>query len=239
MVAKKRGRPPKAKEKDASEDPEVLEQDSDDEISDGMVADLVTGEAVKLNEKEAHRQEEERKLLEEFGYEEADYKDLIHRNVRVKPRQLKAKTFPLAVLRGNKVSRDIQERLYILIDILPSKTKADDSKKGAGCLAEFLRDTPAAEYAVWTNGTERIVYWKKTDAIKTRTLLINDIPRFGKDLDDSFAPGRKSSGKRFPVLCARPFADAMTTSMRSVGDPTKRSSGSSSRSCSPRSRMSA
>lgn len=37
--------------------------------------------------------------------------------------------------------------------------------------------------------------WKKTDAIKVRTLLVNDIPRYGKGLEDSFAPGRKKLRK--------------------------------------------
>lgn len=54
-----------------------------------------------------------------------------------------------------------------------------------------MRDIPSAEYAVWTNGTDRVVWFKQRDAIKTRTLYVNDIPRFGKGLDDSFAPGRR------------------------------------------------
>jgi type I restriction-modification system DNA methylase subunit len=46
----------------------------------------------------------------------------------------------------------------MLIDIEKPKTKPDDSKRGAEVLAEFLKDTPRAEFAVWTNGTERLVY---------------------------------------------------------------------------------
>jgi type I restriction enzyme M protein len=169
--------------------------ETDEEIGDGIIVDLVTGETIKLNEKESVRQEEERKLLEEFGYENSDYPNLIRRDLRIKPRQLKARKFPLVVLREENKEKELQRRLFILIDIVSSKTKPDDSKNGSENLAEFLRDTPAAEYAVWTNGTERIVYWKKTDAIKVRTFLINDIPRYGKGLDDSFAPGRKKLRK--------------------------------------------
>jgi len=176
-------------------EPGLLYSESEEEIGDGLVVDLITGEMIKLDEKESFRQEEERKLLEEFGYNKAEYRDLIRRNVRVKPRQVKAKTFPLVVLNQTKKGDDVQERLYILFEIVPAKIKADDSKKGSEMLAEFLRDTPAAEYAVWTNGTERIVYWKNTEAIKVRTLLVNDIPRYGQGLGDSFAPGRQKLRK--------------------------------------------
>jgi type I restriction enzyme M protein len=163
----------------------------EDEVSDGQIVDLITGEAIKLDEKESARQEEERKLLEEFGYEKADFRDLIRRDVRVRPVQLKARRFPLVVLRDGDKGKDPAGRLLALIDILPAKTKPDDSAKGVDALAGFLCDTPGAEYAVWTNGTERLVYWKKTDAIATAPLLINDIPRYGRGLEDSFAPGRR------------------------------------------------
>jgi type I restriction enzyme M protein len=49
-----------------------------------------------------------------------------------------------------------------------------------------------AEYAVWTNGTDRVVYWKETGRIKVRTRLVNDIPRFGKGPEDCFAPGKQA-----------------------------------------------
>lgn len=161
------------------------------------LTDLVSGEAIKVNEAELLRQEEERKLLEEFGYDQADYRDLIRRGISVKPGQDKARKFPLVVLRppnGVKVN-EMLKRLYILIDIVPKKTKPEDSKKGADALAEFLKDTAHAEYAVWTNGTERIVWWKNTDALKVRAYRINDIPRYGKGRDDSFGAGRQKLRK--------------------------------------------
>lgn len=185
----------------AADESEVLEErqaalgEAEEEISDNTIVDLVTGESIKLNEKEVIRQEEERKLLEEFGYERADYRDLIRRDVRVKPRQLKPRRFSLAILREGDKTRELQDRLYVLFDIVSPKIRPDDSKNGSEILAEFLRDTPAAEYAVWTNGTERVVYWKQIDAIKVRSFLINEIPRYGKSLDDSFAPGRKKLRK--------------------------------------------
>ena len=70
-----------------------------------MVLDLITGQTVRLNEKEAIRQEEERKLLEELGYEAADAKDLIRLNLSLKPSQGKAKQFPLVVLRQPRPAR--------------------------------------------------------------------------------------------------------------------------------------
>jgi hypothetical protein len=45
--------------------------DDDAEMDEGQVVDLITGDPVKLSPKESVRQEEERKLLEEFGYPEA------------------------------------------------------------------------------------------------------------------------------------------------------------------------
>lgn len=184
--------PPDDPADDVEESIEKYAKD-EEEISDQQIVDLITGETITLNERELIRQEEERKLLEEFGYEAVDYKDLIRRDVTLKPLQAKrTKKFPLVVLReaANKGKTDPASRLFILFDIQPNK-KSDDSKTGAETLAEMLRDLPGAEYAVWTNGTDRVVYFKKRDTIKTRTLLVNDIPRYGKGVEDAFAPGQK------------------------------------------------
>lgn len=160
------------------------------ETEAGQVIDLVTGEAVKLTDQEQNRQEEERKLLEEFGYPMAERADLIRLDYRVRPKQLKARRFALVVLRPAPGGTPDEDRLHILIDIQKSKTKADDAKKGAEQTAEYLRDTPKAEFAVWTNGTDRVVYWKEPSKIKVRTVLVNDIPRYGKGPEDCFATGK-------------------------------------------------
>lgn len=160
------------------------------EVEAGQVIDLVTGEAVKLTELEQNRQEEERKLLEEFGYPMAQRADLIRLDYRVRPKQLKARRFALVVMRPALEGTADDDRLHILIDIQKSKTKADDTKKGAEQTAEYLRDTPKAEFAVWTNGTDRVVYWKEPGKIRVRTVLVNDIPRYGKGPEDCFATGK-------------------------------------------------
>jgi type I restriction enzyme M protein len=167
-------------------------EDLDVEQEDGQVVDLVTGDPVKLTDVEQIRQEEERKLLEEFGYPTDKKTDLIRLDVWVKPKQLKKRKFPLVVLRnGNGAAgAALDSRIYILIDIQKPKTKREDAKGGTDALAEFLRDTPQAEYAVWTNGTDREVYWKETGRIKVRTLKVNDMPRYGKGPEDCFAPGK-------------------------------------------------
>jgi type I restriction enzyme M protein len=191
-----------AKKKRAQSDETVIETDATEATAtegddvelqeDGQVVDLVTGEPVKLSEVEKIRQEEERKLLEEFGYPGEKKKDLIRLDVWVKPKQLKKRKFPLVVLRNGNGSAGtaLDSRVYILIDIQKPKTKREDTKGGTDALAEFLRDTPHAEYAVWTNGTDREVFWKETGRIKVRTLKVNDMPRYGKGPEDCFAPGK-------------------------------------------------
>jgi type I restriction enzyme M protein len=175
-------------------DTEASETPSGDEpvLEETQVIDLVTGQSVRLTEVEKVRQEEERKLLEDFGYPEDLKKDLIRRDLRVKPRTLKPRKFPLVVLRPipQGAASAAEDRVYILIDIEKTKTKSDDSKKGAECLAEFLKDTPHAEFAVWTNGTDRVVYWKQSTRIKIRSVLVNDVPSYGKGPEDCFAPGK-------------------------------------------------
>lgn len=166
------------------------ESGGEDELEAGHVVDLITGEGVKLNELEQIRQEEERKLLEEFGYPAAEKKDLIRLDFRVQPRQLKARRFSLVVLRPKVADEPDEARIAILIDIQKPKTKAEDSKKGTELTAEYLRDTPKAEFAVWTNGTDRIVYWKEPGKIKVRSVLVNDIPRFGKGAEDCFTQSK-------------------------------------------------
>jgi len=174
------------------QDAEGLEKD-ESALEEGQIVDVITGEPVKLSESEQLRQEEERKLLEDFGYPDDRKSDLIRRDLRVKPRSLKVRKFPVVVLRPrtNGAGNKAEDRVYILLDIQKPKTKSDDSKKGADVLAEFLKDTPNAEFAVWTNGVERLVYWKQTTRIKVRAVLVNDIPSYGKGPEDCFAPGKE------------------------------------------------
>jgi len=84
---------------DAAESIPAANGDEDSEMDEGQVVDLITGAPVKLSPKESIRQEEERKLLEEFGYPEQQKKDLIRLDFRVKPQQGKPRRLPLAVLR--------------------------------------------------------------------------------------------------------------------------------------------
>jgi|WetSurMetagenome_2_1015567.scaffolds.fasta_scaffold34060_2 type I restriction enzyme M protein len=181
---------PNVEEEGVADVTETESAGSEDELEAGHVVDLITGEGVKLSELEQIRQEEERKLLEEFGYPVPEKKDLIRLDHRVQPRQLKARRFSLVVLRPKIGDEPDEERISILIDIQKPKTKAEDSKKGAELTAEYLRDTPKAEFAVWTNGKDRIVYWKEPGKIKVRSVLVNDIPRFGKGAEDCFAQNK-------------------------------------------------
>jgi type I restriction enzyme M protein len=170
---------------------DTLVETEEEQSDQGQILDLVTGETIALSPKEQVRQEEERKLIEEFGYPP---KDTIRRDFQVHPKQLKTRRLPLVVLRPSLLgnSKPEGERLYILIDIQPEKIRADDPKKGAELLAELLRDTPNAEFAVWTNSTERLVYWKEAGRIKIRTKLVSDIPRCGKGLEDCFTLDRQA-----------------------------------------------
>lgn len=182
------------------EDDKIVEEtadpgsnDEEAELEEGFIVDLITGDHVKLNELEQIRQEEERKLLEEFDYPQQLKTDLIRKDFRIKPRQLKPRRFALVVFRtATNAEQPTEKRVYILIDVQKPKTKADDSKKGAEIVAEYLRDTPSAEFAVWTNGTDRVVYWKQTGKIKVRTLLVNDIPSYGKGASDCFAKEKEA-----------------------------------------------
>ncbi len=190
-----------------SEEFDTINNADEEEITDGMIVDLITGQIIKLNDKELIRQEEERKLLEEFGYEKAEFKDLIRRDISIKPRQSnRAKKFPLVVLHPVKKggSDKAAERPYILFDLQPKK-KPEDTKVGAEALADVLRDIPTAVFAVWTNGTDREVFFKKSDAIKIRSLKVNDIPRYGKDVDDSFEPGQKKLRKAVSASLRQAF----------------------------------
>ena len=158
-------------------------------LLDSQILDLVSGKPVKLTEVEGFRQEEARKLLEEFGYPRDD----LRTDLRIKPTQLKARKFPLVVFRqATTTDTPDADRVMVLTAIEKPKTKADDSKRGAEVLAEYLRDIQPAEYAMWTNGTDRVVYWKEAGRIKVRTLLVNDIPRYGHGAEDCFAIGKQA-----------------------------------------------
>ena len=179
-----------------------INTDGDDAGNDTQIVDLITGEPISLSDpKEIIRQDEERKLLEEFNYPEVFKRDLIRLNATVRPQQGKSRRLPLVVLRADdamqpsdteqtkkgKKEEFAASRLYILFDIQAPKVKQDDPKKGADQTAELLKDTPHAEFAVWTNGTERVVYWKEQTRIKVRERIMSDIPRFGRGSEDCYA----------------------------------------------------
>src|SRR5262245_21721283 len=111
---------------------EVYEIEQEDENQSTLevhehLTDYITGQPLKLNDLEQIRQEEQRKLIEEFGYPESQKTDLIRRDFRVRPKQLSARKFPILVLRSRSGKQETDEqRLYILIEIQKPKVKADD-----------------------------------------------------------------------------------------------------------------
>src|SRR5688572_5341413 len=84
----------------------LTDEQEEESGEESRVVDLITGETISLSDpKERIRQDEERKLLEEFGYPELVKRDLIRLNLQLRPQQGKSRRLPLVVLRPDAATQ--------------------------------------------------------------------------------------------------------------------------------------
>ena len=145
---------------------------SEEEIPKDIVIDFITGKKLKLTEEEKVRQNFERVLVKDYGYNKnlMDIEFPIQRGSKGK----KPERADIVIFKDNK--QKTQDNIYILVE-----TKQPKKKEGLMQLKTYLTAT-TAEFGIWTNGTKEIIYLQKTIQ-PTNFKEVIDIPKFGQTLD--------------------------------------------------------
>jgi type I restriction enzyme M protein len=158
------------------------------EIPAGKIADFVTGKLCLDNEFEQIRQNFERTLIEEYGYERSD----LAVDVRVKTQdgsRAATKKISLVVYKTGIDTRTADD-IYIVIQIVKPNSQPTDSTGGTDDLERLLIACPKAEFGCWTNGVENLYFQKKKQKFDTDILPVNDFPGKGQDASAIFTTDR-------------------------------------------------
>lgn len=148
-------------------------------IPDGKTIDYLTGKFVRDTPEEYVRQNIEKALVQQYGYEAKD----IVSEYPIKVGSSK-KRVDIVVFEAGRPQA--QETTYILIETKRSDIDRDDKKDGVGQLKSYMAACLNARYGLWTNGTDRACFEKiSTDSGEWTFKEIIDIPRFGKSGDQS------------------------------------------------------
>jgi type I restriction enzyme M protein len=158
------------------------------EIPEGKLVDFIDGKLRADNEIERIRQNFERTLLEEYGYERAE----IGVDVRVKVPE-GSRTVPkkaaLVVYHPGAATRT-DDDIYIVTHIARPNTQPADSTSGTDDLERMLIACKRAQFACWTNGIEAVYFQKKVLKFDTDVVVVNDFPRRGEDASTIFTTDR-------------------------------------------------
>jgi type I restriction enzyme M protein len=157
-------------------------------IREGKIIDFIDGKTRPDGELEQVRQNFERTLIEEYGFDKTD----VGVDVRIKV-QDGSRTVPrrlsLAVFRPG-TTKQVQDDVEILIQIAKPAVQPTDSRNGAGEVEKLLIACPTAQFGCWTNGVETIYFQKRKGKFDTDVLPVNDFPRKGEGPSSIFTTDR-------------------------------------------------
>ncbi|MDP9201842.1 MAG: N-6 DNA methylase [Gemmatimonadota bacterium] len=158
------------------------------QVADGKIIDFIDGKLRSDNELEQIRQNFERTLIEEYGFDKDDV--TVDFRLRVQDgASTVARKIALAILRSGAKEKN-QDDISILIQVAKPATQPADTKNGASELEKCLMACPNAEFACWTNGVETIYFEKKRRKFDTDIVPVNDFPRKGEDSSSIFTTDR-------------------------------------------------
>lgn len=154
-------------------------------VPDGKVADFLTGKFVNDTPEEYVRQNIEKALVRQYKYAPADC----------------APEFPIKVGASRKrvdivvFDRDAdhtQANAYILVETKRADVKPTHRTEGVGQLQSYMASCLNVQYGMWTNGTDRFCFAKRSNGKGSWTFEdIIDIPAFGQTEADAQRPKRK------------------------------------------------
>ena len=156
--------------------------------SEGRIVDFIDGKLRADSETEHIRQDFERTLLEEYGYERADIGVDIRLRVHDGSRVAQKKA-SLVVFQPDAAEKD-QNSALVIIQIVRPGMQPSDSKTGAAELERMMIACPNALFGCWTNGTETVFFQQKKQKFDMEIFPVNDFPRKGEDDSAIFTTDR-------------------------------------------------
>ena len=154
-------------------------------VPEGFLPDFLTGEHVKDTPEEYVRQNLERALVEQYGYQGQDCET----EFRIKVGSSRRRAVDIAVFASNVEHR--QENIHIIVECKQAKTRPSDRRDGIDQLKSYLSACLNARYGLWTNGTERLCIAKRDDYGESTFEEISDIPGFGKTEEETERVSRR------------------------------------------------
>jgi type I restriction enzyme M protein len=151
-----------------------------------MVADFLTGKIVRNTPEEYVRQNIERALIVQYGYDRRDAEPEFA--IRVGSSR---KRVDIAVFRAGQPHT--QDNIFLIVETKRPGVKATSSADGVGQLTSYLASCINSQYGMWTNGSEaRICLAKRRwdDGFVFDDRLV-DIPAAGKGELEAQRPKRR------------------------------------------------
>ena len=148
-------------------------------VPDGFLPDFLTGEHVKDTPEEYVRQNLERALVEQYGYQRRDCEP----EFRIKVGSSRRRAADIAVFSSDLEHR--QENIYIIVECKRANTNPADRRDGIDQLKSYLSACLNARYGLWTNGTERLCIAKREYHGESTFEEIPDIPGYGRTEEET------------------------------------------------------
>ena len=153
-------------------------------VPEGKVVDFLTGKLVNDTPEEYVRQNLERALVQQYGYDPGDCQPEVSIKVGSK-----RKAVDIVVYKED--AHHTQENAYILVETKKRGTSPRNKDEGIDQLKSYMAACLNAEYGLWTNGDDRFCFAKRASAGAFTFEEIVEIPAAGQSEEDAQRPKRK------------------------------------------------
>jgi type I restriction enzyme M protein len=153
-------------------------------VPEGKLVDFVTGRIVRDTPEEYVRQNIEKALVHQYGYEPSDCEPEFRIKVGSSRRAVDIAIFV-------ESSEHLQENAYILVETKKAGTSHGDRREGVDQLKSYMAACVNAQYGLWTNGDDRHCFSKRVVRGNTVFQHTPDIPAAGQTEVDLDRPKRR------------------------------------------------
>lgn len=152
-------------------------------LPDGKVRDFIDGKIRNDTPEEYVRQNIERRLVLELGYEASQI--AIEFPIRMGSKRKRADI----VIFPREASHSAENAL-VIIECKRDSVQPTSKRDGVEQLKSYMAACPNAEWGMWTNGKQKAVYRRVVVKGRIAYEEPNDIPSYGKDADSVDRPQR-------------------------------------------------
>ncbi|RSN64511.1 N-6 DNA methylase [Actinomadura sp. WAC 06369] len=154
-------------------------------IPEGKIRDFLTGKIVKDTPEEYVRQNIEKALVRQYGYDPKDCAPEF--SIKVGSSR---KRIDIAVFKPG--APHLQENIYIIVETKKPGTNRTSRTEGVEQLKSYLSAALNASYGVWTNGDDRECFAKRPGTQGTHSIEeILEIPAAGQSEEEAQRPRRR------------------------------------------------